>query len=83
MEATITVSFHLTKQLDDFESVRVQGGISFPAEIKNEEDYKRQYKHWLKVVQDEVIDQTYKYYKAIQKIKQEGIKKKKQRDDLA
>lgn len=77
MDATITVSFHLTKQLDDFESVRVQGGVSFPAEIGNKEDFKREYKKWLKIVQEEVIDETYKYYKAVKKIKNKPV-----RDDL-
>ena len=86
-EVTLTINFQLTKQLDDFESVKVQGGIAIPVTIEDEEDYKKQYKHWLGVVRREVIDETYKYYRVIQSLKQKSFanenRKKPPRDDLA
>jgi len=85
-EITLTVNFQLTKNVDDFESVKVQGGIAIPVTIEDEEDYKKQYKHWLGVVRAEVIDETYKYYRIIQSLKQENFTNKNSknsaRDDL-
>jgi len=79
-ESTIVVNFQLTKQLDDYESVKVGGGVSIPANVETKEDFEKTYKHWLKIVQNEVIEQTYKYYNAVKNIKAEKFKKR--RDDL-
>jgi len=72
-DVELRVDFSLTKALDDFESMRINGGISIGITIKDEKDYEKQYKHWLKVIQGEVINQTYKYFRAVQKTKAEKL----------
>lgn len=81
MEANLQVSFNLTKNVDDYESVKIQGGIAIPIEIENEDDYRQQFKQWLRVIQKEVVNETHKYYQAVQKIKFEKFEKH-ERDDL-
>ncbi len=81
-EITLQVSFSVTKNVDDYESVKVNGGINIPIEIEDEADYKKQYRHWLKVIQNEVVGQAYKYYKAVQKAKIVNFPEKSKRDDL-
>lgn len=79
-QVTLNVQFQMTKNVDDYESIKVQGGITRPIQIESEEDYAEQFNHWFNVVQSEVVDAITKYSKAIQKIKLE--KHKKKRDDL-
>lgn len=83
-EVELHVNFQVTKSVDDYESVKVQGGISIPIAIEDEADYAKQYRHWLKVIQNEVVGQAYKYYKAVQKAKIINFpeKSKRERDDL-
>lgn len=75
----LEVGFALTKSLDDYESVKIHGGVTIPIQITDEEDYAKQYKHWLGVIRKQVVDQAYKYFRAVQKAKIDNLES---RDDL-
>lgn len=81
-EVELHVNFQVTKNVDDYENVKIQGGIAISIEIEDEADYAKQYRHWLKVIQAEVVAQAYKYYKAVQKAKIVNFPEKSERDDL-
>ena len=72
-EVEMNVGFVLTKNLDDFESVKITGGITIPIQINGDSEYEKAYRHWFKIIQKEVISQTYKYATTIKKMKLESL----------